>query len=357
MLFFVQKKEYSAQISFLPPANDTENLSSLLNVSLPSMSSAELSADQLESIFASKAIKRRIIDHFRLYKNYKLLKSKNKFELAVQRLNKNVFFQVQEKGAIGISKILSCKIIAYHTSPDSAQMMADFTFGLLDSAVRSISIDRARRNRMFIEDQLNLNKLKLDSLQSVLYNFQIENKAYDISEQIKLSLKNYAEIKSAALFNELKLKALQKGFSQSTPAIMDLKKTESVYKNKLNELETTTVKDVIPSLSFSSKLLPKYTNLIRDIEVQNALILLISKELEQAKMQESRDISSLIIIDPSYIPEYKARPKRLHVMVTITGIYMFFILCFLILIELYKLRFKSSNLYRGVLSTLSESKK
>ena len=101
--------------------------------------------------------------------------------------------------------------------------MADFTFGLLDSAVRSISIDRARRNRMFIEDQLNLNKLKLDSLQSVLYNFQIENKAYDISEQIKLSLKNYAEIKSAALFNELKLKALQKGFSQSTPAIMDLK--------------------------------------------------------------------------------------------------------------------------------------
>ena len=130
-----------------------------------------------------------------------------------------------------------------------------------------------------------------------------------------------------------------------------------MYKNKLNELETTTVKDVIPSLSFSSKLLPKYTNLIRDIEVQNALILLISKELEQAKMQESRDISSLIIIDPSYIPEYKARPKRLHVMVTITGIYMFFILCFLILIELYKLRFKSSNLYRGVLSTLSESKK
>ena len=132
----------------------------------------------------------------------------------------------------------------------------------------------------------------------------------------------------ATLFNELKLKALQKGFSQSTPAIMDLK-TESVYKNKLNELETTTVKDVIPSLSFSSKLLPKYTNLIRDIEVQNALILLISKELEQAKMQESRDISSLIIIDPSYIPEYKARPKRLHVMVTITGIYMFLYCVFL----------------------------
>ena len=53
---------------------------------------------------------------------------------------------------------------------------------------------------------------------------------------------------------------------------------------------------------------------MRGIEVEEQVILLFSKELEQARIQESKNISQLVVIDPPYVPTYKARPKRILVM-------------------------------------------
>ena len=51
--------------------------------------------------------------------------------------------------------------------------------------------------------------------------------------------------------------------------------------------------------------------LVRETEIQTQVILLLSKELQQARLQESRDISSLTVVDPPFTPTYKARPKRI----------------------------------------------
>jgi capsule polysaccharide export protein KpsE/RkpR len=193
-------------------------------------------------------------------------------------------------------------------------MLCDFAYSLLDSAIQSISIRRAHRNRLFIEDQLQSYKLKLDSLQKVFQDFQIANKAFIAPEQVKLALQNYAEIKSAAILNDLKIKALQKEFQGNLPEIDELEKNEAVYNQKLSQIESSSVPDVLPSLGLSAKLVPLYTNLLRDIEVYNQVILLFSRELEEARIQEAKNVSSLIVIDRPYVPQYKARPKRLMVM-------------------------------------------
>jgi tyrosine-protein kinase Etk/Wzc len=317
--FSMLKKEYSATVTFLPPAGESGmSALSLMNLSAATLSlGGGASAEQVEVVFQSNATKRRIIDEFNLIKYFELEKSKNPFVLAAKRLKKYVILESVEKGGLGMTKTVSYSITCYNPSPDTAKMMADFTFAIVDSVICEISIDKAQRNRMFVERQIAFQNEKMDSLQTVFQAFQNTHKAYDVPEQAKLSLQAYADLKAAALLNELKIASIRNEFTGQTHEMSELKRNQRVYDAKLKEYETGESPNVIPSLDRSSKLFPEYAKMLRDIEVQNQLILLLTKEFEQARLQEARDVSPLIIVDPPFVPEYKARPGRLLVLITV----------------------------------------
>jgi len=325
-VFHVMKKEYCSEVTFLPPSGGISSVLNLNSNPFVSLLSGDESGDQIEVIFDSRILKRKIIEKFNLYESYELTKSKNKFEMAVKQMRKQVVLSGMLKGkGIGMSKTISYSVQCYHTSPDTALQMAEFVFSCLDSAMVNISINKARRNREFIESQFKTGQEKLDSIQEAFKEFQVSHKAFDISEQMKLTLKVYADIKSIAIMNDLKLIALQREFKGNSPEITEAENAKRVYERKLAEFEQNNRHEVLPSLNMSSELMPMYTNLYRSLEVQNQVNLLLIKELEQARLQEARDISPLVLIDPAYKAEYKIRPKRIPLVVTITGGYMVFL--------------------------------
>jgi uncharacterized protein involved in exopolysaccharide biosynthesis len=350
--WFLAKKEYMAQVTFLPPVGESSSPLSLMGISLPSLSEPSIMTEQIETIFSSKAIKRQIINHFNFYEVFKLKKNVNKFEIAVRRLSTYVLLQAVQRGSMGFEKTLSYTITCFHPSADTAKFMCDFTFTLLDSSVRTISMGRANRNRQFIERQLDVHKKMLDSLQSEFEKFQISNKAYIVPEQMKLSLKTYAELKSAAILNELKMKILQREFQRDIPELDDLRKMQALYNQKLAQIEFEKDPSVLPSLGFSAKLLPQYTNLIRETEVRNGVILMLERELEQARLQESKNITSLVVVDPPYVPEYKARPKRLILLGLTLVIEHLFLLLLLLYLFYYSKIFKNHESVQALLNAM-----
>jgi capsule polysaccharide export protein KpsE/RkpR len=353
--FKVIKKEYRSEVTFFPPtsSDNTLGLSGVLGgFTTPSLFSENIEPEQIETIFFSRQLREKIILRYNLYKNYKLEKGPNKLERALKILAKSLLLQSNEKGGFAYSKILSYTLSAYHTSPDTAQMMASYAYALVDSTVRSISIDRARRNREFAGKQLADNKAKLDSLQKAYRNFQTENKAYDIPEQLKLTLKAYADLKSEEVVSELKIKSLENEFQAGLPELLDLKSNIKVLRERLGRFESDYEKQVLPSLDLSSALLPAYLNLVRDMEVQNQLILLLSKEFEQAKLQEAKNVSSLIILDSPFVPDYKARPKRMFIMAAVVGLYLPAIIFIILLQEFFRLRVRDSAMVRKIREAL-----
>jgi uncharacterized protein involved in exopolysaccharide biosynthesis len=347
-VFFFTKKEFKSEIVFLPPSSETSFGGVLQGFSLPSVSSSDIMPEQIETIFSSKSLKRRIIDKFNLYNHYKMNNDKNKFENTLNLFKKSLLLTSEEKGGIGFSKAVSFSLGAYYTSPDTAFLIANFAFDLLDSAVRAISVDRAHRNRVFIENQFEKNKLVLDSLQKEMKDFQLKNKAYNIPEQVAMSINAYANIKSSIIANEIRIQAIKNEFSGETPELLSLEKGNEAYKNNLAQLETRQSPDAMLSLSNATKLFPQYTNLLRDIEVQNQILLLMTRELEQSKIKEEKNISSLIVTDPAFVPEYKARPKRIVNMAIMIGIYMAFIFLFTFLMEVYRIQLKDSDYIRAI---------
>ncbi|HUI92926.1 MAG TPA: hypothetical protein VLX68_11825 [Chitinivibrionales bacterium] len=347
--FFIAKKEYKAEMVFLPPISENSITSILPGLSLPSTSTSDIMPEQITTIFLSMSVKRKIIDKFNLYAHYKMEKNQNKFVNTAKILDKSLLLNSDEIGTFGFTKTISFSLCAYHTSPDTAFQMVSYAFDVLDSAVRAISSDRARQNRVFIETQLDKNKLILDSLQKALQKFQIQNKAYNVPEQIKMTIKAYADVKAAALANEIKIKAIHNEFNGETPEIVSLQKSNLALQQKLAQIETSENPEVMPSLENSTKLFPQYANLMQDIEVQDQLILFITRELEQAKIKEARNVSGLQISDPPFVPEYKARPKRIAIMAEMAGVYMLFVFCFFTLGEFYKISLNNSKFLKEFL--------
>lgn len=335
--FFIVGVEYSAKITFLPPIEGASSRSfSSLVMPISSISGASLLNEQVEILVKSKAIKRRILEKFNFYSLFGCTfkdGSVNKalFEQAAALLDEYVVFESETRGSMGLDQIISFTMTCYHPYPDTAKMICDFVFSLLDSSVKSISMNRAHWNRVFIEEQLSKHKQSLDSIQEVFEDFQSSNKAFYVPEQIKLTLKNYAEIKSAAILNELKIRALKNEFHGTVPELEELEKNNEMYNQQLTQIESDVTPAVVPSLKLSARLLPEYSNLVRETEVENAVILMLSKQLEDARLQEAKDISSLVVVDPPYFPEYKARPKRTIIVamfIIIEHLFLFLLLCY-----------------------------
>jgi capsule polysaccharide export protein KpsE/RkpR len=306
-------------------------------------------------VFESHDITRQIVEKFNLYDLFKISKVKGRFELINKILKKYIVLESKEKGSMGLEKTLGYSITCYHPSADTAEMMCSYAFALLDSTIRSISVTRAHGNRLFVEDQLQLHKSELDSLQHVFQRFQVTNKAFVVPEQIKLALKNYAEIKSASILNELKMKSLQGEFEGALPAIDELKKNETVYHEKLSQIESDQEPDVVPSLGLSAKLLPQYTNLMRDMEVQEQVILLLSRELETARIEECKTASPLVVVDHPYVADYKARPKRILILAQFLVLEHLFLLLLFAYIFYYSNVFKKKERVRSFFQNIKSS--
>jgi len=351
--FMVLKPEYSSKVTFLPPAADNLSALSLMNISMSSISLGGASPEQVDVVFQSSTTKRQIVDRFNFVKYFKLEKSKNKFELAAKMLKKYVILSATEKGSFGMTKTISYTITGYHSSPDTAKLIVDFTFALVDSAIREISIDKAQRSRVFTERQIALQNRKLDSLQDVFLEFQNTNKAYDVPEQAKLSLKVYADIKAAAIMNELRLASLRNEFSGPTHEMAELKRSQRAYEAKLREYETGDAPGIMPSLDKTSRIFPEYAKMVRDIEVQNQLVLFLTKEHEQARLQEAKDVSPLIIVDDAYVPDYKARPKRLLIIMVVVFVESLLFVGVLTYRFAYKTILKSDR-FKSLLSTAKQ---
>jgi capsule polysaccharide export protein KpsE/RkpR len=354
--FLIAKKEFKSEIVFLPPSDESP-IASLLpgEMNLSSIFSNAIMPEQIQTIFASKSMKREIINTFNLIGHYKLAKNPNKVENAIKALNKALFLSSEEaySGAMGLSKTISFSLTAYHTSADTAKQIADYSFVLLDSAVKAINADRAHRNRIFLEQQLCKCRQNLDSAQQNFQLFQNKNKAFNVPDQVSMSIKMYANLKVAELGNEIKIQALKNEYSSNTPEIVALQKENTAYREKLAQLESQSTPDVMLSLKMSTELLPTYTNLVREIEIQSQLMVLLGNELENAKIKEVKNISGLIVTDPAMKAEYKSRPKRIIIIGTIVSLYMFFIVLMIVYAQFIKIHVMNSPYLKSILLELN----
>lgn len=317
------------------------NVASLASDLLGKATPSELYASMLQS----QAIKDKIIDRFKLLDVYNIRHRSDAYKM----LDKTVKIEVGSKDGI-------ISITVEDKDPKRAADMANEFVKYLNDLIVGLNITSASQNRVFIEDRLAKAKNGLSSAEESLKNFQLKNKALDISEQAKGTIQGVADIMAQLAIEEVKLSTLRRLFTDNSQEVKSQNEIVKNLKRQKSKLEGSSLGNSIPSIGSVPALGEEYTRLLRTFKIQEMLVEMLTKQYEMTKYNEANSVSTLQIIQTARIADKKSSPKRSLIIVITTMFAMIFSL-----LTSFILEFKNnmpqveSERWRNVLKSIISS--
>jgi uncharacterized protein involved in exopolysaccharide biosynthesis len=213
----------------------------------------------------------------------------------------------------------------------------------LDRINRKTTTSKARNTRIFVEERLEKTQKELAQAEENLRGFQEKHKTIALNEQMKAAIQSVANLKAELTLNEIKLNVLMESMSRSHPQIQGLKTRIKEIKKQLDlmefgDSEEKDRQDKILDIPFSEvpALSLELARLTREVKIQETVFELLTRQYEQAKIQETRDTPTVQILDKAVPPERKTRPKRAF-LVGIAGLVSLFLsIVFVFALEYFK---------------------
>lgn len=191
----------------------------------------------------------------------------------------------------------------------------------LDEYNLSNSFTSNRRLREYIENRLSVADEDLDSAQKALREFQEKNKAVSIGKQTEATLEVLAEMESHKVALEVEKAAKERFYKGAHIELEQLDaKIEAINKNiaRLTNSEESSVSielgsgkidfyiplTRIPALNYDeSKLLLK-------VKAKTGVITMLITQLEQAKLDETKDMPTINTLEIAEPPQKSIKPKK-----------------------------------------------
>jgi len=281
------------------------------------------------AILQSRTVKEYMVKKFNLVDRYK----QRDIEFAIEAFEEKMELEVTEEGTLEITIIDKDPLIA-------KEMVTEVLF-MLDQINQSIGMEAGKYNREFLEDRININKKDLEKAELALKTFQEKTGIIDLVAQLsstmQMSAQAYNSIFEAytALYakkieTETELAVAKTTLSNNNPTIMQL---EKLLNEQTIQLEQIMIRldeklqyllsnispaqiDTIPNIEFSVSFntLPSLglenARLIREVELQSTIQEILIPQFEQAKLEETKNIPTLQIIDKPKVAINKTKPKR-----------------------------------------------
>jgi uncharacterized protein involved in exopolysaccharide biosynthesis len=280
-------KWYSAKAVLLPPTEEESSLSlsqflprALGGVKLPG---APTLSDVFISILKSRSVGDRLITRFDLVRRYKLPDT----EKALKELTSHTKLALGDEGTISIS-------VEDH-DPKTAAAMANAYVEELDNFNRLTRTSSARRTREFIQERLGIVGRDLAAAENALSSYQQQKNLALLSPEARGQAEIGANIMAQKLALEVKLNVLRQSLVESSEEVRRVKEELSAVERQLGTLPQAGVATM---------------RLWRDLKTQEQLYELLTGQLEEARIRETRDTPTVQVLDPAIPPLHKSRPKR-----------------------------------------------
>lgn len=237
----------------------------------------------------------------------------NYFDDAINNFQKNILLVSSNKQSNTMS------IGVYDEYPARAKEIVDFLIERLNEINVELNIKNAKNNREFIEKRYELTKVELRKAEDSLKQFQDKYGVFP-DQVVKAAVQGQIQLEVDIKSEEVKLEILRKMLSENEPEIKAQVEKINLLKNQLNSIESEPYSKNNLSLNNTPSLVLEFLRLQRNVEINNKIISFVLPLFEQAKIEENRETPTLLILDNSFIPDKKSKPKRLYVMLIITAI-------------------------------------
>ena len=281
------------------------------------------------AILQSRTVKEYMVNKFNLVERY----NQRDIEYAMEAFEEKMELEVTEEGTLEISIIDKDPIVA-------KQMVSEVLI-MLDQINQNIGMEAGRYNREFLEKRLNQNENNLEKAELDLKIFQEKTGIIDLVAQLSSTMQMsaqaynsifdaYTELYAKKIETETQLAVAKTTLSINNPTLMQLEKLLNEQTFQLEQLMieldaklqyllssiTPTQVDNFPNIEFSVSFnsLPSLglenARLIREVKMQSTIQEILIPQYEQAKLEETKNIPTLQLIDKPKVAINKAKPKR-----------------------------------------------
>ncbi|HAY32722.1 MAG TPA: GNVR domain-containing protein [Ignavibacteria bacterium] len=198
----------------------------------------------------------------------------------------------------------------YDKDPVRSKEITEFLIKQLDIINIEMNRQNAKNQRDFIQERYEASIVNLTKAEDSLKQFQ---DVYGISPELQVMEVSELEIRLEAEIEseKIKLELLEKILSGNQDEVEYQREKIILLEQRLFKLQNSTDNNTKLQLKGSPDVVLNFIRLKRNVEIQNKILSVLLPLYEQAKIEEKKEIPTILVLDQPFIPDEKAKPKRI----------------------------------------------
>jgi len=261
------------------------------------------------AVLHSRTVADHLVDRFQLMKRYRT----RRLEDARKKLDERTSISEDRKSGV-------IKLQVVDEDRSRAQALTNGYVEELNRAVIDLNTSAAHRERVFLEERLNVVRTQLQQAENRLGEFSSKNGAIDIKEQAHAMFTSAATLQGQLIAAQSELQGLRQIYGDSNPRVraanakVDELNRAMKQLGGLNDKPSDSFKpsssEPYPSLRQLPLLGSSFADYYRDAKVQEVVFETLTKQYELARVQEAKETPAVKILDAANMPERKSFPPR-----------------------------------------------
>lgn len=320
----IMPQTFTSTVTLLPPQkeNSSLGLGSLLQgaSSLPmfdigsSLGFGGRPSDIFGEILKSQSVAESLIVQHRLDRYFGVPEGRS-HRHAVEPLRESSEIEINKNGLIRVSVTLGTGFFASSAEIDSVKALAanvanDYVLWL-DRINRDKLISSARNSRQFIEQEIQRTQDELDSAYAKLVQFQRTNKSVFLDKQMEAALTGAADIKEKLTEARVELGVRKRDFAEHSRVIAQLQSQIEELSRQYEAMSSGAGgEDYAVPFQRVPEVARDMAGLMRDVKILEQVILYLSQQYYQDRVQEARDTPTVQVLDAAVPAIQRTSPRR-----------------------------------------------
>jgi capsule polysaccharide export protein KpsE/RkpR len=186
----------------------------------------------------------------------------------------------------------------------------------LNQLMTRLHTSSARREREFLEQRLAVVREEVDRAGVALGQFSSKHTTVDLPEQAKAMIESAATLEGKLVAQEAELHGVKQVYGDQNARVRSLSASVAELRRNLHSMTGNSDGGVIsselpvPTIRTLPLLGTRYGDLLRQAKLSEAVLEVLTKQYELARVQEAKEVPSVQLLDPPSYPEKRAAPTR-----------------------------------------------
>ncbi|HLJ28102.1 MAG TPA: Wzz/FepE/Etk N-terminal domain-containing protein [Candidatus Angelobacter sp.] len=237
-----------------------------------------------------------------------------------KKLNVDARHKLEDLSLIESSKEGVISVAVEDHDPGRAAEISSAYIDELEKLTKKLAVTDASKRRVFFEREAKVANDQLAEAEQALKQTEETTGVFQPDSQTRVMLEAYADLKAQVTAKEVELQAMRSFATAENPDLVRTEHELAALQAQVARYEQGQGGRPIGDIALEkvpAKAL-QYVRKYREVKYREAMLQLMLKQYEIARIDEGKDASLIQVLDPALPPERKSSPKRAIIVLSVT---------------------------------------